>query len=242
MDDSQPGAALARVVLPAGLANLDFWSFAFCPNLTSVYFRGAAPASANNPFWQSGQVTVYRLASASAWPSPPEPWWEKSTAIWNTPTLSGFSPDHATANATVTITGTDFIDIGSVRIGSVNCAFKVVSSTEITFSIPSGATTGIITVHGTAGDATSNADLVVDTATFASWRTSVFTPEQLADPGISDPMACPADDGIPNLMKYALRLDPSVCGSRNLPTTGKDSDYLIREDFRQSEQLLLRAG
>jgi hypothetical protein len=35
-----------------------------------------------------------------------------------------------------------------------------------------------------------------------------FTPTQLADPIISGPAADPAQDGVDNLMKYALMLDP----------------------------------
>jgi len=54
-------------------------------------------------------------------------------------------------------------------------------------------------------------------ASLTGWRNQWFTPAQLADPGISGDTADPAGDGIPNLMKYALDLDPMANGSGGLP-------------------------
>jgi uncharacterized repeat protein (TIGR03803 family) len=48
---------------------------------------------------------------------------------------------------------------------------------------------------------------------YSGWKSQMFTAAQLADPTISGDMANPAGDGIPNLMKYALGLNPNVnCG------------------------------
>jgi hypothetical protein len=46
------------------------------------------------------------------------------------------------------------------------------------------------------------------TVSFEDWRTAHFTPQQLQDPEISGPAADPDHDGLPNLMEYALNLDP----------------------------------
>ena len=40
------------------------------------------------------------------------------------------------------------------------------------------------------------------------WRRGNFSPAQLTDLNVSGPMASPAGDGVPNLLKYALRLPP----------------------------------
>ncbi len=50
-----------------------------------------------------------------------------------------------------------------------------------------------------------------------AWRRSNFVPSQLADPGISGSLATPAGDGIPNLLKFAFRLNPLT------PSSGSDA-------------------
>jgi cyclophilin family peptidyl-prolyl cis-trans isomerase len=45
---------------------------------------------------------------------------------------------------------------------------------------------------------------------FASFLAQYFTAAQLANPAVTGPTANPAGDGMPNLMKYALGLDPTV--------------------------------
>jgi hypothetical protein len=49
------------------------------------------------------------------------------------------------------------------------------------------------------------------------WQQQNFTSAQLANSAISGDTAAPAGDGIPNLMKYALDLNPFVCGVGGLP-------------------------
>jgi hypothetical protein len=46
--------------------------------------------------------------------------------------------------------------------------------------------------------------------TLESWRQRHFSAAQLADSAVSGPTASPAGDGVPNLLKYALGLDPLV--------------------------------
>jgi len=44
--------------------------------------------------------------------------------------------------------------------------------------------------------------------TFDAWRRLRFTPSELLDAAVSGPPATPAGDGVPNLFKYALALEP----------------------------------
>ncbi len=65
-------------------------------------------------------------------------------------------------------------------------------------------------VHGTAysvGDSTIAA-IHIPASPFGAWRAEHFSAEQLEDPLISGPDATPAGDGIENLLKYALNLNP----------------------------------
>jgi len=55
---------------------------------------------------------------------------------------------------------------------------------------------------------TSSAATLSVISQFQAWQNSNFTPAQLGDPTVSGPLATPAGDGISNLMKYALNLQP----------------------------------
>lgn len=45
-------------------------------------------------------------------------------------------------------------------------------------------------------------------SSFDQWQARQFTPEQQANPAVSGLVATPQGDGVPNLLKYALNLDP----------------------------------
>jgi hypothetical protein len=60
---------------------------------------------------------------------------------------------------------------------------------------------------GAAGK-TFHANFSYNLTNFIAWQNVHFTPAQLADPTISGLTADPEHDGISNLMKYALMLDP----------------------------------
>ena len=52
------------------------------------------------------------------------------------------------------------------------------------------------------------------------WRGDRFSAAELEDPSISGDYGTPAGDGIPNMMKFALALDPHVPGQGGLTRTG----------------------
>ncbi|MFM2106274.1 MAG: hypothetical protein RL338_1306, partial [Chloroflexota bacterium] len=75
------------------------------------------------------------------------------------PTVGSFSPASAAAGATVTVTGTNLIGTTAVRIGTVRAAFRVLSPTKLTLTVPSTAATGRITIVTAGGTATSRTNL-----------------------------------------------------------------------------------
>jgi len=78
------------------------------------------------------------------------------------PTISSFTPTSGPVGTSVTITGTNFSTATAVAFkGTPATAFAVNSSTQITATVPTGATTGKISVTNPAGTATSTADFVV---------------------------------------------------------------------------------
>jgi len=78
------------------------------------------------------------------------------------PTVTSFSPTSGLVGATVVLTGTDFITTTSVAFnGTVAPGFVINSDTQLTVSVPAGATTGPLSVTNPLGTATSAAAFTV---------------------------------------------------------------------------------
>ena len=99
---------------------------------------------------------------------------------------------------------------------------------------PSFSQTGTYNLLVTAADpqnrtVTSSVTVAVQTP-YAAWQTGVFSSSERQDPAISGDLAAPAGDGIPNLLKYALHLNPHANGSAGLPVgtmvTSAGTDHL----------------
>jgi len=67
-----------------------------------------------------------------------------------------------------------------------------------------------VVVSNSFGSATSQTATLTVISRFDAWRAAQFTSSELADPLLSGPQASFLGDGIPNLVKYALGLDPKV--------------------------------
>lgn len=109
---------------------------------------------------------------------------------------------------------------GFTGLGTYNIlTFGSTTFSASDFSV-TGAITGFFTVNG-------NTLQFTVTKTFSTWTAVNFTPSQLNSPAISGPSATPQNDGIPNLLKYALDINPSVPISASdraaLPVVGLDS-------------------
>jgi hypothetical protein len=114
------------------------------------------------------------------------------------------------------------------------------SGLPVAFSIVSGPATvsgneltmtggGTVLVRASqAGSASYNAAANVDrsfnvtggASGFTAWQQANFTPGELLDQNLSGPNAVYGLDGYPNLVKYALGLDPKVNATTGLPTLG----------------------
>ena len=84
-------------------------------------------------------------------------------------------------------------------------------------------TTGTATVSGTAFTYTFpsySMSVLVVKSQFENWREQNFTPAQLSTWSVSGDTGDPAQDGTPNLMKYALGLNPNKPASSSLPLPG----------------------
>ncbi len=77
------------------------------------------------------------------------------------PTITAFNPPSGPVGQAVTITGTNFTGATAVKFNGTSASFTVNSSTQITATVPAGATTGKISVTTPAGIATSAANFTV---------------------------------------------------------------------------------
>jgi uncharacterized repeat protein (TIGR03803 family) len=77
------------------------------------------------------------------------------------PTITGFTPTAGPVNVKVTINGTGFTGVSSVKFNGKAASFNVLSSTQLTANVSGGTTTGRITVMTPAGTGTSAADFTV---------------------------------------------------------------------------------
>ena len=77
------------------------------------------------------------------------------------PFISSFTPTTGLPGTTVIITGGNFNGVSPVKFNGLPAAFTVNSSTQITATVPSGATTGKITVETPCGRVVSAMDFIV---------------------------------------------------------------------------------
>jgi subtilisin-like proprotein convertase family protein len=95
----------------------------------------------------------------------------------STPVISGFAPAAASAGSTVKVFGTALTGATAVAFnGTPATSFAVDSDTQITATVPAGATTGPISVTTGAGAATSAADFTVLPAPLVSGFTPAAGP------------------------------------------------------------------
>jgi PKD repeat protein len=80
------------------------------------------------------------------------------------PALEGFSPSSGATGTLVTVTGTDLAGALAVHFNGVSAPYSVEGETRLTATVPTGATTGPISVTTPGGIATSGADFIVSTA------------------------------------------------------------------------------
>jgi C1A family cysteine protease len=88
------------------------------------------------------------------------------TSVVPAPTVTSFTPTSGPVGAVVTVTGTGFTGATAVAFnGAPATTFSVASATQITATVPDGATTGAITVTAPGGTGTSAASFGVTAAT-----------------------------------------------------------------------------
>ena len=78
-----------------------------------------------------------------------------------TPVVSSFTPTSGVGGSLVILTGSNFVNVSSVKFNGLDAIFTVDSSGQITATVPALATTGILTVTNNYGTATSSGTFTV---------------------------------------------------------------------------------
>jgi len=89
--------------------------------------------------------------------------------------IASFTPTSGPVGTSVVITGTDFTNVTSVSFNDVNATFTVDSDTQITATVPVGATTGHIAVTTPSGTASSSTNFTVLSGARPAGPSAVFT-------------------------------------------------------------------
>ena len=126
-----------------------FWFTSEYTNATPTTIRD--PITGNN--WQT-RIGSFQLPGCDGTPPPPPP---------PAPTVTSFSPTSGAAGTTVTVAGTDFTGASSVRFNGTGATFTVNSASSISATVPTGATSGTISVTTAGGTGTSSSSFTVTT-------------------------------------------------------------------------------
>jgi hypothetical protein len=150
-------------------------------------------------------------------------------------------------NSALTATGTNGSTFGYQITASNNptnfsatslpSGLSVNTSTGLISGTPTQAGTFNVTISATNAGGTGSATLVITIQRpFDAWKCSHFTAAELLNVSISGDTACPFCDGISNLMKYVLNLDPKANGLGGLPVAAPmliDGDNYLTLTYTQ---------
>ena len=74
---------LTSVSVPSSVAHIADYAFWACANLANVYFLGNAPVAGVDVFYGATNVTVHHLSGTTGWPTVPDTWADRATALWS---------------------------------------------------------------------------------------------------------------------------------------------------------------
>lgn len=133
-------------------------------NATAVTFNGVAAAGftvTNNSVLSA--IAPAGVSSGAISVTTPGGTATSANLFFAPPTISSFTPTQGLAGTNVTVTGVNFTNATAVLFNGVAAAnFKVTNNTTLSAVVPSGASTGPITVEGPGGTNSSAANFTLD--------------------------------------------------------------------------------
>src|SRR3989454_929734 len=137
----------------------DKWRLTADGNTLEVFRNGVSQFTyTTDGSYATGDVGIEAYTPAFAFMG-----WEggDTAAVTPAPTITSFAPTSGPVGTPVTITGTNFTGASAVRFNGTSANFTATSSTSISATVPSGATTGPLSVTTPGGTATSTSSFTV---------------------------------------------------------------------------------
>jgi hypothetical protein len=128
---------------------------------TAVKFNGT---SASFKVTSSGTITTSVPKSATSGPitvTTAKGTATSAASFFVPATITGLSPTSGKVGTVVAVSGTNFTGASSVKFNGVVASFSVTSATKISATVPTGATTGRLSVTTPAGTVTSSGSFTV---------------------------------------------------------------------------------
>ncbi len=166
-------ASVSIAASPAGAicpgTNVTFTATPTNPGTTPVYQwkKGGVNVGTNsttysdNSLATGNQITCVMTSNAVCVTGSPATSNIVTMTVNPLPVINNFTPSSGTVGSTVTINGSGFVNVSSVKFNGTSASFTVNSSIQITATVPSGATLGTISVITACGTATSGAAFTV---------------------------------------------------------------------------------
>jgi plastocyanin len=126
-----------------------------------------------------GDVVMDQPPSSYLGEAPDLGWLEEGGTSTNQPSISGFVPPSGGPGTSVALSGSGFANATNVRFNGTPATFSVASDTQITATVPSGATSGPISVTGPGGTGTSAASFSVTVPPTVTVKDYFFKPLNL---------------------------------------------------------------
>ncbi|HEV3273114.1 MAG TPA: Ig-like domain-containing protein [Candidatus Methylacidiphilales bacterium] len=189
------------------VATVAFGSNASVSNTNTVVIQGLTSSSFK---LQGGNIAGFQIVE--------RPYDRGTPASYNIQRAAGTSGNFVTigtaSGTAATFTDTDGLSAGTTyeyRIQAVNSFGSSVYSNTLSVTTPTGSSSPTSPTSPTSSG-------------FASWQTKYFTAAQLANSAISGPTANPYGSGVPNLLAYALQVNPATASPSDVPTPVNNND------------------
>jgi large repetitive protein len=102
-----------------------------------------------------------------------------ATSFYGAPRIDGFSPNHGPPGTSVTLKGQNFQN-STIQFAGTPAAVVSLNSTQMVATVPNGASTGLLTVTGPAGNSSSTNNFIVQySSDLATWITNSVNPVTL---------------------------------------------------------------
>jgi hypothetical protein len=132
----------------------DYSAMTIDPDGCTFWYTGeyydASPTTLSQDNWQT-RIGSFQLPGCSG-------------TVPAAPTVSGFNPTSGSPGTLVTVNGTGFTGATSVKFNGATASFTPGTDSQLTATVPSGATSGAISVTTSAGTGTSSGSFTVTAA------------------------------------------------------------------------------